>query len=190
MKHYKSVEFLSNVNVKAPLHKCKAPRTNGKPYWRLSGDGSGLTAVPAYFKKSAKLFVVVRYFVPDIGVKVKLSEFKSLQVKLLQYIAKIATYSKQDMNHICLLRLVVLKRPGFQSRKYGMPMNAWTAISASRCGYHVEDGRWCDCKRIVMFKYLCRNYGTIVVWCNRSRKFLVFNHAKLPEIGYTKLCLF
>jgi len=102
MKHYKSVEFLSNVNVKAPLHKCKAPRTNGKPYWRLSGDGSGLTAVPAYLKKSAKLFVVVRYFVPDIVVKVKLSEFKSLQVKLLQYIAKIATYSKQDMNHICL----------------------------------------------------------------------------------------
>jgi len=25
------------------------------------------------------------------------------------------------MNHICLIRLVVLKRPGFQSRKYGMP---------------------------------------------------------------------
>ena len=26
------------------------------------------------------------------------------------------------MNHICLIRLVVLKRPGFQSRKYGMPI--------------------------------------------------------------------
>jgi len=67
------------------------------------------------------LFIVVRYFVPDVGVKVKLSEFKSLQLKLLQYLAKIATYSKQDMNHICVKRVVVLKRPGFQSRKYGMP---------------------------------------------------------------------
>jgi len=28
-------------------------------------------------------------------------------------------------------------------------LNASIAISASRCGYHVEDGRWCDCKRIV-----------------------------------------
>jgi len=26
------------------------------------------------------------------------------------------------MNHICLVRLVVLKRPAFQSRKYGMPV--------------------------------------------------------------------
>jgi len=25
------------------------------------------------------------------------------------------------MNPICLIRLVVLKRPGFQSQKYGMP---------------------------------------------------------------------
>jgi len=54
-------------------------------------------------------------------VKVKLLEFKSLQVKLLQYLMKIATYSKQDMNHIFLVRLAVLKRPGFQSRKYVMP---------------------------------------------------------------------
>jgi len=46
-------------------------------------------------------------------VKGKLLEFKSLQVKLLQYLAKIATYYKQDMNHICLIKLVVLKRPGF-----------------------------------------------------------------------------
>jgi len=28
-------------------------------------------------------------------------------------------------------------------------LNASIVISASRCGYHVEDGRWCDCKRIV-----------------------------------------
>jgi len=43
----------------------------------------------------SKLFVVVRYFVPDVGMKVKLLKFKSLQVKLLQYSAKIATYSVQ-----------------------------------------------------------------------------------------------
>jgi len=44
MKHYKSVEFLLNLNVKPPLHKRQAPpRTYVKPsYWRLSGDGSEL----------------------------------------------------------------------------------------------------------------------------------------------------
>jgi len=36
---------------------------------------------------------------------------------------------------------------------------------------------------IVTFKCLWRNYGD-VVWCYRTRKFLVFNHAKLPEIEY------
>jgi len=42
MKHYKLVKFLSNLNVKPPLHERKAPRTNVKPpYWRLPGDGSG-----------------------------------------------------------------------------------------------------------------------------------------------------
>jgi len=56
-----------------------------------------------------------RYFVPDLGVKVKLFEFKSLEVKPLQYIAKIDAYSKYDMNHIRLIKLVILKRPGFQS---------------------------------------------------------------------------
>jgi len=35
MKYYKSVEILSNLNVKLPMHKRKVP------YWRLSGDGSG-----------------------------------------------------------------------------------------------------------------------------------------------------
>jgi len=40
MKHYKLVEFLSNLNVKPPLHERKAP------YWRLSGDGSELSALP------------------------------------------------------------------------------------------------------------------------------------------------
>ena len=40
MKHYKLVEFLSNLNVKPPLHECKAlPRTNVKSpllttFWR------------------------------------------------------------------------------------------------------------------------------------------------------------
>jgi len=38
------------------------------------------TAVPASLEKSVKLFVVVPYFVPDVGVKVKLLEFKSPQV--------------------------------------------------------------------------------------------------------------
>ena len=28
---------------------------------------------------------------------------------------------RYDMNHIYLISLVVLKRPGFQSQKYGMP---------------------------------------------------------------------
>jgi len=32
-------------------------------------------------------------------------------------------YSKKIMNHIYLIKLVVLKRPGFQSQKYGMPTN-------------------------------------------------------------------
>jgi len=31
------------------------------------------------------------------------------------------------------------------------------AISDLRCGYHVEDGRWCDCRRIVTFKCLWRD---------------------------------
>jgi len=35
VKHNKSVHFLSNMNVKSPMHKRKAP------YSRLSGDGSG-----------------------------------------------------------------------------------------------------------------------------------------------------
>jgi len=49
MKHYKSVEFLSNLNVKPLLRKCKAPRTIVKPpYWRLSGDGSGTTNWPTW----------------------------------------------------------------------------------------------------------------------------------------------
>jgi len=46
MKHYKSVEFLLDLNVKPPLQKCQAPRTNLKPpYWRLYGDGFGQVPV-------------------------------------------------------------------------------------------------------------------------------------------------
>jgi len=70
--------------------------------------------------KQGKIIRCGSQLVPDFGVKVKRSEFKSPQVKLLQYLSKIATYSRQDRN-ICLIRLVVLKRPGFQWRKYGMP---------------------------------------------------------------------
>jgi len=39
MKHYKLVEFLSNLNVK-PSCTNAPPRTNiNPPFWRLSGDG-------------------------------------------------------------------------------------------------------------------------------------------------------
>jgi len=39
MKHYKSVELLSNFRLSSP------PWTNVKlPYWKLSGDGSGTTS--------------------------------------------------------------------------------------------------------------------------------------------------
>jgi len=55
MKHYKSVEFLSNLNVKPLLRKCKAPRTNVKPpYCRLSGDGSGTTNWPTWNLNAAR----------------------------------------------------------------------------------------------------------------------------------------
>jgi len=43
------------------------------------------TAVLVSLEKRVKLFVVVCYFVPDVSVKVKLVEFKSLQVKMVQY---------------------------------------------------------------------------------------------------------
>jgi len=32
------------------------------------------------------------------------------------------------MNHIYLIRLVLLKRPGFQSQKYGMPRFRFSAL--------------------------------------------------------------
>jgi len=38
--------------------------------------------------------------------------------------SKIAARFKWDVNHKHLTRLVVLKRPGFQSQKYGMPMHS------------------------------------------------------------------
>jgi len=40
MKHNKLVEFLSNLNVKPPLHERKLPPHKRKaPYCRLPGDG-------------------------------------------------------------------------------------------------------------------------------------------------------
>jgi len=59
MKHYKLVEFLSNLNVKPPLHECKAlPRTNVKsPYWRLSGDGSALKQLRFAFLSYLSIFL-------------------------------------------------------------------------------------------------------------------------------------
>jgi len=35
--------------------------------------------------------------------------------------------------------------------------NLTNAISASRCDYHGEDGRWCNCKRIVTLERLWYN---------------------------------
>ena len=41
MTRYKSMQLLSTLNVKTPLHKRKDPPHKRKPsYWRLSGDGS------------------------------------------------------------------------------------------------------------------------------------------------------
>jgi len=40
---------------------------------------------------------------------------------------------------------------------------------------------------IVTFKCLWHNCGEIVVWCYRTRTFLAFNYAKLPEIEYKSL---
>jgi len=34
MKHYKLVEFLSNLNVKPPLHESKSPHNIKPPFWR------------------------------------------------------------------------------------------------------------------------------------------------------------
>ena len=44
--------------------------------------------------------------------------------------------------------------------------------------------RWgrCASKRIVTFKCIWHKYGEIIVWCNRTRKFLLLNQGKLPEI--------
>jgi len=47
------------------------------------------------------------------------------KITLLSFMGAIAPLdlpsSRDDMNHICLIRLVALKRPGVQSQKYGMP---------------------------------------------------------------------
>jgi len=43
MKHYKSVEFLSIFRMSSPRTNSKPHHRNAKPpYWKLSGDGSGL----------------------------------------------------------------------------------------------------------------------------------------------------
>jgi len=66
---------------------------------------------------------MVRYFVSDVGVKVKRLEFKSFQVKLQQCENSYILQVRYSMNHISLIRFVVLKRPGFHSRKYGKPIS-------------------------------------------------------------------
>jgi len=61
--------------------------------------------------------------------------------------------------------------------------HCYICFTLRQCGYHV-DSQWCDCISILTFQFLWRICGEIVVWCNRARKFLVFNHAKLPETEY------
>jgi len=45
----------------------------------------------------------------------------------------------------------------------------------SRCDYHADDGRCCDCKRIVTFKCLWHKYGEMVAtelesfWCSTTK---------------------
>jgi len=57
MKHYKLVQFLSNLNVKPPLHERKAPHTNTKsPYWRRPGDGSGFSVSKRLFRLGKRSF--------------------------------------------------------------------------------------------------------------------------------------
>ena len=65
---------------------------------------------------------MVPYFVADVSVKVKLLEFKSLQVITAAILSENRYMLQVRYEPHCLIRLVILKRPGFQSRKYGMPM--------------------------------------------------------------------
>ena len=82
------------------------------------------------------------------------------------------------------LQVLLLKRTLFKLTLLLYQFIACIAISASCCGYHAEDGRWCDCKHIPTFKCLWRNYGELGLRYYRTRSFLVFNHAKVPEIEY------
>jgi len=60
-------------------------------------------------------------------------------------------------------------------------LNACIAVSASRYGFHAVDGGDAIASPLRCLNQWC-NYGKIVAWCYRPRVFLVFNHAKLPEI--------
>jgi len=53
--------------------------------------------------------------------------------------SKIATESNFDMKRFYLTRLVALKRPGFQSPKYGTPNNNITLVFCCRLVVHITD---------------------------------------------------
>jgi len=53
MKHYKSVEFLSNFRVSSPPAQTQRPPQKRKaPYWKLSGDGSVPTVGERHHQRS------------------------------------------------------------------------------------------------------------------------------------------
>jgi len=85
---------------------------------------------------------------------------------------------KQEKHASAITQKNIIKPEVYHLNVTTGKLKACISISASRCGYHAEDGRWCDCNRMVMFECLWRNYGEIVIWCNRTRKFVVFNLAK------------
>jgi len=83
--------------------------------------------------------------IPDVGVKAKLSEFKYLMLGWKRSFQNLNRFRWNCCNtsknsYILQVRyephlsdkLIVLKRPGFQSRKYGMPSFTGTSIYVAR----------------------------------------------------------
>jgi len=63
------------------------------------------------------------------------------------------------MNHICLVRLVVLKRPAFQSRKYGMP-TPWFIFVNIYSLFEIQT--WAQ--------FCCKMWGDSLVWNQYSHR--------------------
>ena len=69
--------------------------------------------------------------------------------------------------------------------------------SASRCGYHAEDGWWCDCKRIVVYECLWHNYGEILFdatelenfWCSTMQGGGISSVVKWSPLNWKDGCL-